>query len=342
MNYESTSPKLAQSQRDKARMSTKRLSVSADEITQAATLLREGGLVAFPTETVYGLGADGTNPAAVAKIYAAKGRPTFNPLIAHVPNVDAAFSLGEFPTLARKLAMAFWPGPLTLVVPIKQNCAVCDLARAGLMSIALRVPAHTVAQALLQAAGCPIVAPSANRSGHISPTLASHVLHDLDGVIDAILMGDDATIGLESTILAVMGDHITLLRPGAITREDVVKATGHPVHLADARDGASPLSPGRLASHYAPHARLRLNATHVEAGEACLAFGDTIPEGASPALTRNLSQKSNLTEAAANLYRNLRELDALNPTGICVAPLPETGLGEAIKDRLTRAAAPNI
>lgn len=319
---------------------TRPLGTTPDDLEQAAGVIRAGGLVAFPTETVYGLGADGTNPAAVAKIYAAKGRPHFNPLIAHVADVDAAFALGTFSPEAKALAHAFWPGPLTLVVPLQEHCPVCDLARAGLGSLAIRVPAHPVAQGLIRAAGMPVMAPSANRSGHISPTKAAHVLADLDGRIDAILMGDDAQIGLESTILACLDADVTLLRPGAITKEMAEAAIGHALsHAGDGHD-AAPRAPGRLASHYAPRAKLRLHATYAEPGEACLTFGPALLPGAEPGLMRNLSLGGDLTEAAANLYTHLRALDALGVSSICVAALPETGIGAAIQDRLNRAAAP--
>jgi L-threonylcarbamoyladenylate synthase len=318
---------------------TRRLTSSAEDIMQAAGNLIAGGLVAFPTETVYGLGADATHPEAVARLYAAKGRPHFNPLITHAASIEEAFRLGEFDVTARDLAQAFWPGPLTLVVPALPGSPVCELARAGLQSIAIRVPNHAVARSLITAAGRPIVAPSANRSGGVSPSLAEHVLSDLDGVIDALIDGGAAAIGVESTILGCLDGRITMLRPGGIPRAVIESVLGSPVHGIEG-DGEAPLAPGRLASHYAPAHRLRLDATSVRAGEAFLAFGLPVPEGAQPALTLNLSEAQDLTEAAANLYRHLRALDRLAENGIAVAPVPDIGVGEAIRDRLMRAAAP--
>lgn len=319
--------------------STTLLAADAAGVAQAGALLATGALVAFPTETVYGLGADATNPAAIAALYAAKGRPLFNPLIAHVASVEAALALGEFPMLARKLAQAFWPGPLTLVVPLKTGGPVCELARAGLSSIAIRVPDHPLARAVIEAAGRPIAAPSANRSGHVSPSTAAHVLADLSGRIAAVLEGGATPVGVESTIIAVLGDEAVMLRPGGLARERIEALLGQP--LGRAKEVANqPLAPGRLASHYAPAHGLRLQATHIQPGEACLAFGLPLPPGAQPALTLNLSERGDLTEACANLYGHLRALDALPSTGLAASPLPATGLGEALNDRLMRAAAP--
>jgi L-threonylcarbamoyladenylate synthase len=239
-------------------------------IDAAADVLRAGGLVAFPTETVYGLGADATSGAAVAKIYEAKGRPHFNPLIAHVADLAAAEREGIFNAEARKLAQAFWPGPLTLVVPVAPGCSVSDLARAGLPSLALRVPDHPVALALLRASGRPIAAPSANRSGRVSPTLALHVMGDLEGRIDMVLDGGPTSVGVESTIIACLPDGLALLRPGGIAREEIERVLGH--KIGTAKDGDAVTAPGMLASHYAPHARLRLDATSIEKDEAILDF----------------------------------------------------------------------
>lgn len=320
-------------------VNTRALGTSAADIAEGGRLLAAGRLVAFPTETVYGLGADATNPAAIASLYAAKGRPSFNPLIAHVACVEDAFALGEFPPAARKLAEAFWPGALTLVVPVSDTSPVCELARAGLASIAIRVPDHPVAAALIAAAGRPIAAPSANRSGHVSPSTAAHVHADLDGIIEAALDGGATRIGVESTILGCLDDTVVMLRPGGIAREAIEAVLGAP--LAEGKgDEAAPLAPGRLTSHYAPKHALRLDARSIQAGEACLAFGLPLPVGAIPTLTLNLSERGDVAEAAANLYQHLRALDGMNAQGIAVADFPRHGLGEAIRDRLMRAAAP--
>ncbi|MBN8532887.1 MAG: threonylcarbamoyl-AMP synthase [Rhizobiales bacterium] len=319
---------------------TTRLATDTCSLAEAGRLLAEGALVAFPTETVYGLGADATDPKAVARIYSAKGRPSFNPLIAHVGTVEAALRLGVFNDDARKLAATFWPGPMTLVVPAARDCAVCDLARAGLDTVAIRVPVDPVARAILQSAGRPIAAPSANVSGHVSPSEAQHVLADLDGKIDAIVMGSASRVGVESSIFACLKGDTIQLRPGAVTRAEAEQVIGRAIAIPDEVSETSPLSPGRLASHYAPRAPLRLNALEVRPGEACLAFGQEIPPGATAALTRNLSPSGSLEEAAANLYASLRHLDSLSPTGIAVVKFSEEGLGEAIFDRLLRAASP--
>lgn len=317
--------------------------LAADEaaIARAATILHAGGLVAFPTETVYGLGADGTNERAVARLYAAKGRPSFNPLIAHVADTAGARRLARFDDRAERLAYAFWPGPLTLVLPIAETCRVADLARAGLDSIAIRVPLQPVAHALLTAFGGPVVAPSANRSGHVSPTKAEHVRADLGGRIDLILDGGAAEVGLESTIIASLGGAPVLLRAGGLCREAIENTLGEALD-APSRDGCeNQLAPGQLASHYAPDAALRLDAVSVERGEALLGFGPLLPPGAEDATpVLNLSPRGDLTEAAANLFSHLRALDAFGATAIAVMPVPEHGLGEAINDRLRRAAAP--
>jgi L-threonylcarbamoyladenylate synthase len=313
-------------------------------VEEAARCLAAGGLVAFPTETVYGLGADATNATAVARLYAAKGRPAFNPLIAHVASVEAARTLARFDANAEKLARAFWPGPLTLVLPRAAGCPVAELATAGLDSIAVRMPAHPVARALIAALGRPVVAPSANRSGHVSPTTAAHVTLDLDGRVDFILDGGSSRVGVESTIVSCC-DTPTLLRPGGLARnviEDVLGFSLHSiVHAPQDDENEAPLAPGMMASHYAPRAQLRLGATTARSGEALLAFGPHAPlRDGHPGLTLNLSERGDLIEAAANLYSHLRALDASGVAAIAVMPVPAQGLGEAINDRLRRAAAP--
>jgi L-threonylcarbamoyladenylate synthase len=317
--------------------------VSRADASDAAQRLAAGGLVAFPTETVYGLGADATNGRAIARLYEAKGRPAFNPLIAHVVNLAAARALARFSADAERLAQTFWPGPLTLVLPKAENCPVAELATAGLDSIAVRVPRHDVAQKILAAFGRPIVAPSANRSGHVSPTTAAHVLADLRGRIDLIVDGGATTVGVESTIVACL-DTPALLRPGGLPREDIERVLGRalaePPRNTDADDEA-PLAPGMLSSHYAPRTPLRLNAGRVAAGDALLAFGPTAAEGAEKAVAAlNLSPRGDLIEAAANLFSQLRALDAVGAGCIAVMPIPRHNLGEAINDRLQRAAAP--
>jgi L-threonylcarbamoyladenylate synthase len=311
-------------------------------VVTAVEVLAAGGLVAFPTETVYGLGADAANGAAVARLYEAKGRPSFNPLIAHVADAAAARRLGRFDPAAMRLAERFWPGPLTLVLAKTPDCPVAELATAGLDTIAVRVPDHAVARELLTAFGGPVVAPSANRSGHLSPTTAQHVLVDLGGRIDLILDGGPTLVGVESTIVGCLGEP-TLLRPGGIARGDIEQALGRPLaeHRRAAGDaGDTPIAPGQLASHYAPRTRLRLDAQSVAAGEALLAFGPALPAGSDRAvMMHNLSQRGDLIEAAANLFAHLRALDAAQPSAIAVMPVPHAGLGEAINDRLNRAAA---
>jgi L-threonylcarbamoyladenylate synthase len=311
------------------------LEATEEAIAAAGAALRGGALVAFPTETVYGIGADACDGRAVAGIYAAKGRPRFNPLIVHVPDVDAAARLGRLTDAGRQLAAAFWPGPLTLVMEKQEGCPVADLATAGLDTIALRVPAHAVAQALLRAADRPIVAPSANRSGHVSPTTAAHVEADLGASIAIILDGGPTPIGLESTVVDVTGAEPVLLRLGGLARESIVGVLGHRIALATGEPG-KPTSPGMLARHYAPVARLRLDAREVRAGEALLAFGPAPPSHAGAAI--NLSRTGDLVEAAANLFAALRALDAAGAATIAVMPIPQGGLGEAINDRLQRAA----
>ena len=323
-----------------AELATRVRNADGAAVAEAATCLAAGGLVAFPTETVYGLGADATDGKAVARLYAAKGRPSFNPLIAHVADLKAARALANFDETAERLAAAFWPGPLTLVLKRSANCPVADLATAGLDSIAVRVPDHPVASALLRAFGRPIVAPSANRSGHVSPTTAAHVLADLRGRIDLILDGGPTRVGVESTIVACLG-RPALLRPGGAAREAIERAIGAPLAHAPASDAEAPLAPGMLASHYAPRTRIRLDANSVRDGEALLAFGPHPPAGASHALqVLNLSPSGDPVEAAANLFSHLRSLDALGAPAIAVMPIPGHSLGEAINDRLSRAAAP--
>ncbi|HVV93897.1 MAG TPA: L-threonylcarbamoyladenylate synthase [Hyphomicrobiales bacterium] len=311
-----------------------------ETIAAAAAVLRRGGLVAFPTETVYGLGADAADGEAIAALYAAKGRPRFNPLIAHLPDAGAAARQGRFDADAARLAAAFWPGPLTLVVPAATGCTVALLARAGLDTVALRVPAHPVAQALLAAFGGPIVAPSANRSGRVSPTAADHVVADLDGRIDLVLDGGPTTVGVESTIVACLGDgRPRLLRPGGIARAEVERVLGRPLASPPAKEGA-PQAPGMLPSHYAPRARLRLGATDARSAEAILRFAGVPADAGSRSAVLDLSPGGDLAEAAANLFGHLRALDASGAAVIAVGPVPADGLGEAINDRLARAAAP--
>ena len=299
-------------------------------IARAAAVLREGGLVAIPTETVYGLAADASNAAAVARLYAAKGRPRFNPLIAHVTGIEMAKTLAQWPDLADALARAFWPGPLTLVLPKLDTAPICDLANAGLDSVAIRAPGHAGAQALLSAFGGPLVAPSANPSGRVSPTTARHVNDGLGEKLDLILDGGPSTVGLESTVIAIVDGYATLLRPGGLERARIEAVTG-PLAIAGHSD--APASPGMLASHYAPRAALRLNALAADPGEVLLGFGAIDGD-------LNLSPRGDLAEAAARLFAALREMDAPGVKRIAVAPIPDEGLGEAINDRLQRAAAP--
>jgi L-threonylcarbamoyladenylate synthase len=311
-------------------------------VAAAARSLADGGLVAFPTETVYGLGADATNPAAIARLYQAKGRPSFNPLIAHVRDLAAARLIARFETRAIALAEAFWPGPLTLVLPKTRDCAVADLATAGLDSVAIRVPAHPLARAILRAFGGPVVAPSANLSGHVSPTTAAHVQSDLAGRIDLIVDGGAVAVGVESTIVGCF-DEPMLLRPGGVPRGEIERVLGRAlVQPADQdadNDTSQPLAPGMLASHYAPRTPVRLNAERIEAGEALLAFGPGAVPGTDRATAvMNLSAQGDLNEAAANLFGYLRALDAKGARAIAVMPVPDDGLGEAINDRLRRAA----
>jgi L-threonylcarbamoyladenylate synthase len=320
----------------------------AAAVEQAAATLAAGGLVAFPTETVYGLGADATNDLAVARLYAAKERPSFNPLIAHVADLDAARGLAQFDAQALALAEAFWPGPLTLVLPRLPGCPVGQLATAGLGTIAVRAPSHPVARAILVAFGKPVVAPSANRSGRVSPTSAQHVRADLAGRIDLIIDDGASPLGVESTVLSCSRGHVAVLRPGAIPRAAVERILGRTVDIAmpagesgASRQAPRPTAPGMLASHYAPRAAVRMNALTVMPGEALLAFGAVLPPGAAEARAiLNLSSRGDVVEAAANLFSHLRILDSAGTSSICVMPVPNEGLGEAINDRLRHAAAP--
>jgi L-threonylcarbamoyladenylate synthase len=307
-----------------------------ETIAGAAKALRHGALVAFPTETVYGLGADASNGLAVAAIFAAKGRPRFNPLIVHVPEIAAAAALAHLGPLAERLAAAFWPGALTLVLPKRPNRIIAELATAGLDTIAVRVPAHPVAQALLRAANLPVAAPSANRSGHVSPTTAQHVEADLGAAVAMLLDGGPVPLGLESTVIDATGDAPVVLRLGAIAREDIERVLARPVAVAIGTETHRPTSPGMLARHYAPAAPLRLNAHEARGEEALLAFGAAALPHTGPCF--NLSPSGDLSEAAANLFAALRELDASGAKAIAVMPIPERGLGEAINDRLRRAA----
>jgi L-threonylcarbamoyladenylate synthase len=317
------------------------LSAGEPAATAAARSLDQGGLVAFPTETVYGLGADATNAVAIARLYQAKGRPAFNPLIAHVGDLGAARQIARFDAPALALAEAFWPGPLTLVLPKADNCAVADLATAGLDTIAIRIPAHPVAREILRLFGRPVVAPSANLSGHVSPTTAAHVESDLAGRIDLIVDGGAVAVGVESTIVGCF-EAPMLLRPGGLPRADIERVLGRallqPPTDADS-DSGQPLAPGMLASHYAPRAKVRLYASQIEPGEALLAFGLGAISGIDAAsAVMNLSARGDLAEAAANLFGHLRALDAKGARTIAVMPIPDEGLGEAINDRLRRAA----
>jgi L-threonylcarbamoyladenylate synthase len=328
-------------------LDTRLLTASDSAIAIAAGCLRSGGLVAFPTETVYGLGADATNAAAIARLYAAKGRPAFNPLISHVAGIDEARLIGRFDATAERLAAAFWPGPLTLVLPKAADCRVADLATAGLDTIAIRVPVHPVAQALLRAVRVPVVAPSANLSGHVSPTAASHVQADLNGRIDLILDGGAVDVGVESTVIGCFATAM-LLRPGGVPSEAIEAVLGRPLARPVAEPSSAdsqPLAPGMLSSHYAPNASVRLDAISVATGEALLAFGPDLPPGSEhAAAVMNLSESGDLAEAATHLFGYLRALDAKPDAkaarAIAVMPIPHDGLGEAINDRLRRAAAP--
>ncbi len=312
------------------------LPATPESIAAAARYLAQGGLVAFPTETVYGLGVDATNAFAVAALYAAKGRPAFNPLIIHVPGAELAWQFGVPNEAAHKLAAAFWPGPLTLVLQKQPGRHIVDLATAGLDTVAIRVPAHPVALRIMGQAGRPIAAPSANKSGRVSPTTAAHVAADFGDELSIIVDGGPTEVGLESTIVDVTGVRAVLLRTGAVSRAEIERVLGAP--LADAVSTAkTPSAPGQLASHYAPRAAVRLNALSVGPDETLLAFGAPLQ---TTGVMQNLSPRADLIEAAANLFAMLRALDATGAAAIAVMPIPGTGLGEAINDRLHRAAAP--
>jgi L-threonylcarbamoyladenylate synthase len=308
----------------------------ASTVARAGDLLRAGLLVAVPTETVYGLAADATNGEAVARIFEAKGRPRFNPLIVHVAGLPDAERLAEFNPLARRLAGAFWPGPLTLVVRRRTDSGLSDLVTSGLETVALRVPDHPVARAVLKAARRPLAAPSANRSGHVSATQASHVAEDFGNRVALILDAGPTAHGIESTVVDATSEVIVLLRSGATTIEALEAVLGAPLARRADTD-VRPTAPGQLLKHYAPRAKVRLEATSVKPGEALLAFGGAVPSSKGPVL--NLSPSASLYEAAANLFAALRTLDASGVETIAVMPIPDQGLGEAINDRLRRAAA---
>jgi len=318
-------------------MNTVHLGTGSDDLDRAAALLRTGALVAFPTETVYGLGADAGNDRAVAAIYEAKGRPSFNPLIVHVPDLEAVRALVETGPVSERIAAAFWPGPLTLVLPRLPDAPVSRLVSAGLSSLAIRIPGTGLAQDLLRRASVPVAAPSANPSGRISPTSAAHVLQGLAGRIAAVVDGGPCKVGVESSILDLTDPSAPrLLRPGGVGIEDLERQVGRKIPSVQ-EGGDRPLAPGMLASHYAPGARVVLNSKTRPKGGLWLGFGTGMPDA-----DMNLSVGGDLTEAAANLFEALHRLDQVAKKGqaIAVAPIPETGLGQAINDRLRRAAAP--
>jgi L-threonylcarbamoyladenylate synthase len=315
------------------------IGTAPEDIAFAASLLKAADLVGMPTETVYGLAADATQGEAVAGIYAAKGRPSFNPLISHMASLEQALEHGVFNADALRLAEAFWPGPLTLVVPFRPTSAVSDLARAGLDTIALRVPSHPVARALIAQAGVPVAAPSANLSGRISPTAAHDVIADLGDKVAVVINGGACDVGLESTIISCIGDKVVQLRPGGLSRESVSGILGREMDLII--PDRTLRSPGLLASHYAPLASLRMNVTQFRDDDAILAFGTIkLPEFPANRRVVNLSPTANLLQAAGRFFSALRDLDAHHPATIAVVPIPEGGLGEAINDRLVRASAP--
>lgn len=311
------------------------VAATKESIDRAAQALARGEIVAFPTETVYGLGANALDASAVAKVFAAKDRPRFNPLIVHVLGLEEADRYAAVNDAARMLIRAFWPGPLSLVLPRKEGCAIADLVSAGLDTIALRAPSHPVARALLRAAKLPIAAPSANRSGRISPTTAAHVEAELGSLPAMILDGGACTLGLESTVLGIEDDKVALLRLGARPRQEIETVLGR--KLVKPTPSGHVTSPGQLATHYAPATPLRVNASRPHSGEALLAFGHA-PDFAGP--TINLSPRGDLVEAAANFFASLRKLDEAGVETIAVMPIPDRGLGEAINDRLKRASSP--
>jgi L-threonylcarbamoyladenylate synthase len=308
------------------------LPADAGSIRLAGDILRAGGLVGLPTETVYGLAADATNAEAVARIYEAKGRPRFNPLISHVADLGQALAHGLFDAAALRLAEAFWPGPLTLVVPLRAGSTISDLARAGLDTVALRAPGHPIARAIVAAAGRPLAAPSANRSGRVSPTSARDVEEELGAKVDIIIDGGACGVGVESTVVSCLDGRVTLLRPGGILRGDIASIAASDVHSGESDPDAF-RSPGLLASHYAPFAPVHMNVTNAPPDHAVLTF-------AGRRIVNLGHRGQDLREAATRLFSALRELDAARPTGISVAPIPTHGLGEAINDRLSRASAP--
>lgn len=312
----------------------------AQAIAAATEVLLRHLPVAIPTETVYGLAADATHPAAITSIYETKGRPRFNPLICHMADIEMAERYADFDPISRQLAKAFWPGPMTLVLPLKDNCGIHPLATAGLDTVGIRVPVGFTAE-LIRSLGRPLAAPSANSSGRISPTTAQHVDADLGQKIEVIVDGGPCPVGVESTIVKVEDGEIRLLRPGGIAVEVIEAVTGKSVMRPKTSGTAAIEAPGMLASHYAPNAAVRLNATEVSGREALIAFGPGDISGASTAhAVFNLSPTADLTEAASNLFDYLKRADASGATGIAVAPIPDEGLGEAINDRLMRAAAP--
>ncbi|MCY3878694.1 MAG: L-threonylcarbamoyladenylate synthase [Rhodobacteraceae bacterium] len=318
-------------------MRTELLKTDTEGIEQAAATLRRGGLVAFPTETVYGLGADARRDSAVLEIFRVKGRPADNPLIVHVRNNVEAGQIGRFDALTLKLAEHFWPGPMTLVLPLRQGAGLSRHVLAGHPTVAIRVPSHSVARALLEAFDGPVAAPSANLSSRISPTRTCHVVRDLGGAIPALLDGGDCQLGIESTILAASTDELTMLRPGAVTAEEILQVTGIRPRMTGSPD--APGSPGQLPLHYAPASRLRLRATDTEADEISVGFGPDCGDK-----DMNLSLTGDLNEAAANLYAALSTADEMaksKAAGIAVSPIPDTGLGRAINDRLRRGTGNN-
>lgn len=313
-------------------LETEVFGATPEGIAAAADVLRRGGLVGFATETVYGLGGDARNDRAVARIFEAKGRPHFNPLIVHVPDLETALQYAVFSEQAKDMAHRFWPGPLTMVLPLREHAGLSELVTAGLGTVAIRVPAHPVAVALLRAFGGPLAAPSANPSGRVSPTRAAHVLDGLSGRIEAVLDAGSCAVGVESTILGMVGAP-ALLRPGGLPVEALEAAIGRPLLAGGSAE--KPSAPGQLASHYAPAAGVRLNVTKPHEGEVWVGFGPC--QGAA----LSLSPSGDMVEAAANLFHILRYADLLaGAAGIGFAPIPDVGLGRAINDRLRRAAAP--
>ncbi|MDA7568703.1 L-threonylcarbamoyladenylate synthase [Emcibacteraceae bacterium] len=308
---------------------------TAEAIIMASDILKKGEVVSFPTETVYGLGADATNSDAIAKIFSAKNRPSFNPLIIHLPNTQMVEKYVELSQLTKDLSNIFWPGPFTMVLPLKKNSGISTLITAGLETVAIRVPSHPVAHTLLNEFNGPIAAPSANKSGQISPTTAQHVDQEFGDELELIIDGGPCDNGLESTIVKVVYDQLTILRPGNVTVEEIQEKIEVKI-VTDTHPTDNPIAPGQLKSHYAPNANVRLNVINPEMNEAYLAFGDTN----QVENMLNLSPSGDLEEAASNLFSMMRSLDQLNLKTISVAPIPKSGVGVAINDRLERAAAP--